>query len=103
MSVSAHTSAVMLCRILLMHIAVEKGANGNMKFQQYVDWLDKNGYIPPDGKGWVDYIRDKGNDANHEIKLMNNQDAQKLITFAAMLMKIVYEYPSMVPQPESDV
>ena len=102
MAVSAYTSVVMLCRKLLMHIAVEKGAEKNKKFYVYVNWLDENNYIPPDGKGWVNYIRDKGNDANHEIQLMNHQDAEKLMAFIGMLMKIVYEFPSMLPQPENE-
>ena len=101
MAVSAYTSAVMLCRILIMHIAVEEGADENLKFQQYVDWLEGSGYIPPGGKSLVEYIRKRGNDANHEIHLMKHRDAQNLITFIGMLMKFVYEYPSLIPQPET--
>ena len=101
-AVSAYTSAVMLCRILIMHIAVEEGADENLNFKPYVDWLDGNGYIPPGGKHLVEYIRERGNDANHEIHLMNHQDAHNLITFIGMLMKFVYEYPALAPQPEND-
>ena len=101
MSVSAYSSTVMLCRKLLMHIAVEKGAKGKLSFSDYVNWLDENNYIPPDGKGWVDYIRKKGNETNHVIQIMEKDDAEKLITFIGMLMKIIYEYPSMIPQPEN--
>ena len=100
MTISAYTSAVMLCRILLMHISVEKGANENMNFQQYVDWLDNSGYVPPDGKHLLEYIRKRGNDANHKIHIMHHQDAQNLIIFIGLFMKFVYEYPSLIPQNE---
>jgi hypothetical protein len=44
----------------------------------------------------VDHIRDKGNDANHEIDLMGREDAEQLIKFSEMLMRIMYEYPAEV-------
>jgi len=40
-----------------MHIAVDTGAKEGESFKQYVDYLDNNHYVPPDGKAWVDYIR----------------------------------------------
>src|SRR5690348_2185158 len=57
MTVNSFTSAVLTCRKLLMHIAVEKGATAGKSFMEYVEYLSQKGYIPPDGKGWVDYIR----------------------------------------------
>ena len=81
-----------------MHVAVEKGAKEGESFVSYVEYLAGQGYVPPDGKAWVDYIRQKGNEANHEIKVMNAQDAQALITFIEMLLKFVYEFPKKVPQ-----
>jgi hypothetical protein len=80
-----------------MHIAVQKGAKQGDSFVNYVEYLAAQGYIPPDGKIWVDYIRQKGNEANHEINLMNEQDAQALIAFVEMLLKLVYEFPKKVP------
>ena len=68
-SYGAFTSAVMLCRKILMHVAVSLGAKLNQSFKEYVDYLDREGYTPPKGKDWVDDIRDKGNEANHEILL----------------------------------
>jgi hypothetical protein len=55
------------------------------------------GYVPPDGKGWVDHIRKKGNEATHEIALMTAADAEELISFVEMLLKFVYEFPARVP------
>jgi hypothetical protein len=96
-SVNAYTSSVLACRKLLMNIAVQKGAKAGEPFIAYVEHLASKGYVPPDGRGWVDHIRQKGNEATHEIKLMKQEDAQELIAFAEMLLKFVYEFPAKVP------
>jgi hypothetical protein len=90
------TAAVLCCRKLLMHIAVEKKAKEGLSFQTYVEYLSEKNYIPPDGKEWVDHIRDKGNEANHEIKIMKKEDAEDLLIFMEMLLKFIYEFPSKV-------
>jgi Domain of unknown function (DUF4145) len=46
-----------------------------------VEYLANNGYVPPNGKGWVDHIRKKGNEATHEIILMKREDALELMAF----------------------
>ncbi len=99
MTVNSFTSAVLTCRKLLMHIAVEKGAPTGKSFLEYVEYLAQKNYVPPDGKGWVDYIRTKGNEANHEIKVMSAVDADDLITFLEMLLKFIYEFPAKVKPP----
>lgn len=98
-SVSAYTSSVLACRKLLMNIAVQQGANEGLKFIDYVSYLADNGFIPPNGKGWVDHIRKKGNEATHEIALMSQADAEELIALTEMLLKFIYEFPSRVPTP----
>ena len=80
-----------------MHIAVEKKAKPGESFISYVEFLANAGYVPPDGKPWVDHIRKKSNEANHEILLMKSEDANELLIFAEMLLKFVYEFPSRVP------
>ncbi len=97
-SSGAPTASVLCLRKLLMNIAVNKGAPVDKTFQQYVDFLARKGYVPPDGKGWVDHIRNKGNDANHEIALMDSSDAKELIDFAGMLLTFIYEFPGRVPK-----
>lgn len=72
-SINAYTSAVLACRKLLMHIAVQQKANPGQSFIQYVEYLANNGYVPPNGRGWVDHIRKKGNEATHEIILMSKE------------------------------
>jgi uncharacterized protein DUF4145 len=96
-SVGSYTSAVLTCRKILMHIAVQKGAKPGDPFVSYVEYLASQGYVSPDGKVWVDYIRQKGNEANHEIKVMDQQDARGLIAFVEMLLTLIYEFPKKVP------
>lgn len=96
---NAHTPAVLACRKLLMHIAVNLEAPEGQSFIQYVEYLAAKAYIPPGGKAWVDHIRSKGNEANHEIVLMKKGDAEELIDFMEMLLKFIYEFPNRVPKP----
>ena len=96
-STNAFTAAVLACRKLLMHIAVDKGADEGKCFIEYVEYLSDKGYVPPNGKAWVDHTREKGNEANHEIKIMSRSDALDLTTFIEMLLKLIYEFPSRIP------
>ena len=98
---SAFTATVLACRKLLMHIAVSVGAKPNQHFIDYVEFLALNGYVPPNGKGWVDHIRTKGNEANHEIRLMTVGDATDLMNFVEMLLRFIYEFPNRVPPASS--
>ena len=94
MKVSAYTAAVMCCRKLLMNVAVDKNADENKPFAHYVDYLANQGYLPPDGKKWAGHIKDKANEANHEIPLIGPEDAKELIEFSEMMLKFIYEYPA---------
>lgn len=96
MSCGTYTGAIMCCRKLLMHIAVSKGASEGQNFIEYVEYLANNNYVPPGSKDWVDHIRKKGNEANHEIVIMKKEDAEEIISFSAMLLKVIYEFPSRI-------
>jgi hypothetical protein len=80
-----------------MHIAVQQGAPAGENFITYVQYLADKNYVPPNGKGWVDHVRQKGNEANHEIKIMAQTEAEELISFLEMLLKFIYEFPARVP------
>lgn len=90
----AYTAAVLACRKLLMHIAVSKGATENGSFVGYVEFLAAKSYVPPDAKEWVDHIRQRSNEANHEIVLMQREDAEELVQFSEMLLKMIFEFPA---------
>jgi hypothetical protein len=95
---ACYTAAVLAARKLLMHIAVAQDAPPGKNFLEYVEHLASSGYVPPNGRGWVDHIRKRGNEANHEIRLMSRQDAEELISFSEMLLKFIYEFPQRVPK-----
>jgi hypothetical protein len=90
----APTAAVMSCRKLLMHVAVEKGATAGDTFQNYVKFLADNHFVPAGASDWVDKIRTEGNEANHQIVIKTAAQAREMIDFSEMLLKVIYEYPT---------
>lgn len=92
-AIGAYHAVVMVSRKILMHVAVEKGAKEGESFAAYVNYLSDNNLVPPDSKDWVDEIREIGNDANHEIFDITQDEAKGALDFVSMLLKLVYEYP----------
>ena len=84
-----------------MHIGVQEKAEENRSFLFYVEYLSEHGFVPPYGKSWVDHIRKRGNEANHEIVIMKDADSMALITFVEMLLRFIYEFPNLVPPPST--
>lgn len=93
-SSGAYTGTVLLCRKLLMHIAVELGAKENLKFIEYVNYLEENNHITVRSKDWVDSIRKSGNASTHEIEIASREEAEKMIKFSEMILKTNFEYPA---------
>lgn len=93
---TAYTSAVLSMRKLLMHVAVDKGAEEGRPFLYYIDYLDAEHWIPPSGRDWVDAIRKGGNEAAHEIAVADAGKAGRLLDFVEMLLRIVYEFPGKI-------
>lgn len=77
-----------------MHIAVSQGAEEGKRFVEYVNFLSDKGYLPPGSKNWVDHIRQKGNEANHEVAIMSRYDAEELISFCELILRFLFEYPA---------
>ena len=99
MGVRAYTAAAMLARKLLMNLAVQEGASGGLKFIEYVDYLVSNNYVPPKGKQWVNRIRDKGNEANHEIRQVPEAEAIEVIELTELLLRFNYELSDPAASP----
>jgi hypothetical protein len=97
-SANAFTAAVLLCRKMLMNIAVQEGAQAGDPFISYINFLSERGFVPPNGRHWVDHIRRRGNEATHEIALMAENDAKELLVFVEMLLRFIYEFPNMIPR-----
>lgn len=95
-SSGAYTGVVLLCRKLLMHIAVELGAEENLNFLQYVNYLESNNHITVRSKDWVDSIRKNGNSSTHEIEIATKEEAERMIKFSEMILKTNFEYPAEI-------
>ena len=101
-SVGAYTGCVMICRKILMNLAVKEGALEGESFVSYVNYLFENGFVPPKGKTWVDAIRKRGNNANHEISLMKEKDANLMLHFVEGLLRFNYELPNMLEEDDRE-
>lgn len=99
---NAYTGSVLLCRKLLMHVAVDLGADEDLRFIEYVNYLNDNHFVSVKSHDWIDQIRKYGNDANHEIHVNSQQDAQMILKFCEMLLKMNYEYPSMLEESDNN-
>ena len=94
MAVHSYTAAVLAARKLLMHIGVNCGAEEGKTFEFYVNYLNDNGYVSKNCKKWIDIIRKKGNEANHEIQIFDETDAKQIIKFIEIMLSVIYEMPS---------
>lgn len=97
LSAGAPTAAALMCRKILMNVAVDKGAAQNLRFVQYVDWLSEHHFIPPHIGDLTVHIKDSGNDATHEIVSVDQKEAAIVLGFTQSLLQIVYEIPSLLP------
>ena len=83
----------MLARKLLMNVAVDKGADENKAFSYYVGWMDDSEWNTTGLKLGLDRIKNKGNDANHEIKEVSKEDVEEIFELLTMFLRLVYEFP----------
>lgn len=93
MTVCAYTATAMICRKILMNVAVHKGAEVGGPFTQYVDYLAER-VLGPGNRAWIDRIRTIGNAGNHELAQVSEANARNILSFVEMVLKLVYEYPS---------
>lgn len=91
-SIGAYTSIVLIARKLLMHLAVQNGAQEGLKFIEYVDYLDSNHFVPANSRNLYDCIRKQGNEATHEIVLKTKEEAEKILNFLFMILTFIYEF-----------
>lgn len=97
LSLSANTAAVMLCRKILFHMAVEEGlphknASGYApNFTECVDHLKAVGILTSRMQPWADSIKKVGNEANHEIVPVGQADAITVAEFTLQLLVVAYE------------
>ncbi len=93
----AYMATVMLCRKLLLHIAVahelppEDDRGRAPAFAACVKHLVAEGVITKPMLRWVDQIKDVGNAASHQIEPISEQDATRVATFTLQLLVLAYE------------
>lgn len=93
--VHAYTAAELICRKILMHVAVEKGAKEGESFVSYINHLETKGYVTPPMKAWVDTIRLHGNASTHKLKAPEKERAESTVMFTAELLRLIYEMDYM--------
>jgi len=93
-SVGAFTAMTLALRTLISHVAEEKGGKPKQPFNAALDHLVEKGFLTPELKGWVDKIREKGNAATHDLEIVTQADAKRLLNFAEVLLQLVYEFPA---------
>ena len=91
-----YTSTAMVCRKIIMHVAVDKGAPPNKSFVYYVDYIKSNHFVPPNSDSWIDPIREKGNEANHEIEPISASEAKDILKFTYYMLLFIYEMPNAI-------
>ena len=103
MEVNAYTAAELICRKILMHVSVEKGAKEGESFASYISYLEKQGYVTPPMKPWVDIIRMHGNASTHQLEAPSQGRAKSTVMFTAELLRLTYEMEYMankfIPKP----
>ncbi|MFA5196854.1 MAG: DUF4145 domain-containing protein [Patescibacteria group bacterium] len=88
-----YTAATLLGRKLIMHLSVDiAGAKEGESFVKYVEYLKSSGFTPPKSESLLNYIKDTGNEKNHEIKEGTAGEAEKILSFIEVLLLFMYEF-----------
>jgi Domain of unknown function (DUF4145) len=99
-SVGAYAAAEMMCRKILMHVAVDKGlAEAGQPFVSYMNALRAAGYITTGLEEVADQVRDRGNVANHNLPASSEQESHVTLMITQHLMQAVYELPGIAAAP----
>lgn len=91
LSVNATTASELICRKILMHVAVDKGAKEGETFKFYIEYLETKGYVTPPMGEWVKLIKNHGNESTHQLAKPERSRAEGTILFTAQLLRSIYE------------
>ena len=95
-AVAAYTASEIMCRKILMHIAVDvAGSAPGQSFVEYIDDLDAAGYVMKGLKPTVDLIRQRGNIANHELPATSEEDSKMTLGITEHLLEGIYELAAL--------
>jgi len=102
-NVAAYTASEMMCRKILMHLAVDvAGSQQGKRFVEYIGDLEGAGYIMTNLKPVVEVVKDRGNAANHELPASTENDSLRTLTITEHLLEGIYELPKLVAQPDDE-
>ena len=90
-AVEAYTGCELLCRKILMSVAVNRGAAEDKRFEHYVDYLKDKGHITASLKDMADIIRKNGNQSTHKIGQPDPERAEYTLKFTAQVLRSIYE------------
>lgn len=90
-------ACAMVCRKIILHVAADKGFKPSSygAFQKSVEFVYEQNIMPSGSKEWVDVIRSIGNDANHEIELIDEDLARLALQFTQQMLENVYRSPAL--------
>lgn len=95
-AVAAYTASEMMCRKILMHLAVDvAGAKSGGTFVGYVESLDKAGYVQPGLRPSIEKVKDRGNTANHDLPASTEADSLTTLKITEHLLRGIYEIPGL--------
>src|SRR5262249_39009816 len=103
MTTESYTAVVMLCRALLLHIAVEKGLSHKhgLSFADCIH-LIASGLCGAGDRAWVDSLRILGNDANHDLKVFSKDEANRALKYMEHLLEELYEFPEEMDRTQTE-
>lgn len=91
----AYTASALMCRKLLMHIAVDRAeANEGLRFVQYIDALIDSNTLPAPLQPALDGVRTAGNRATHELESIEREECERLLDLVYRALDVVYVLPS---------
>lgn len=95
-AVAAYTASEIMCRKILMHVAVDVASSqAGKNFVQYIDDLVTAGYVTTGLKPVVDRVRQRGNGANHELPASTEDDSLTTLKITEHLLRGLYEIPNL--------
>lgn len=97
-----YTGCEVLCRKILMNVAVHKGADEGKKFVDYIDYLKNEGHITASMKNMADIIRENGNKSVHEIEQPDKKRTKITLEFTDHVLCSIYTAESQIMKYQKD-
>lgn len=89
-AVASYTASEIMCRKILMHVAVGvAGSAPGKTFVEYISDLDAAGYITKGLAPVVDQVRKRGNIANHDLPASTAEDSLVTLQITEHLLRAV--------------